>query len=106
LVCICVKWGAHPVNRNDCSTAEYAFIQTVAMDLILDDHTRWDVCPVGWVCGCKANILTTEVLVVASKAHGVFGPIEWLPQVVSNRPRANRRWWFQLNRVNFGMHDE
>ncbi len=49
LICIGIKWGAHAIHRDDCSAAKNTLIQTVAMNVILDDDTRWNGRPVRWV---------------------------------------------------------
>ncbi len=100
LICIGIKLGAHSIHRDDCSTAEDTFVHTVAMDVILDNDTRWNVRPVGWVRSREPYILTTEVLIVSCEADGVSRPVERLPQVLANRLWANGRRWLQLNRVN------
>ncbi len=58
--------------------------------------------PSGGSEAVNRKILTAEVLVVVSKADGVFRPVEWFPQVLSNGLRGNGRWLFQLDRVNLG----
>ena len=95
LVCICVEW-----HENNRSTTEYALVRTVPMNVVLDDDAMWNRRLVGWVCGRESHILMTEVVVLASKAHRMVRPVERLPQVVANRPRANRRRGFQLKRVH------
>jgi hypothetical protein len=98
LVCIRVEWRAHPVDQNNRSTTEYALVQTVPMNVVLDDNAMWNGHLVRWVCGRESHILTTEVVVIASKAHRMVRPVERFPQVVANRPRSNRRRGFQLER--------
>ncbi len=70
------------------------------MNVVLDNKAMWNGRLVGLVCGRESHILTTEVVVVVSEAHRMVRPVERFPQVVTNRPRANRRWGFQLKRVH------
>ncbi len=70
------------------------------MNVVLDDNAMWNGRLIGWVGGRESHILMTEVIIIASEAHRMVRPVEWFPQVVTNRPRVNRWRGFQLKRVH------
>ncbi len=72
------------------------------MNVILDDDASWSGRPDRWVGGREPYILTTEVLVSASEADGVFRPVEWFSQVLSNGPREDGGGLLELDRVDCG----
>ena len=95
-----IEGGAHAIDPNDRRATEDAFVHAVAMNVILHEYAGWNGRPVGWVGGREPHILTAKVVVVASEADGMFRPIEWFPQVLSDWLRGNGRWLFELDGVN------
>ena len=95
-----IKWGAHAIDPNDRRAAENALVHAVAMNVILHEYAGWNGRPVGWVGSREPHVLTAEVVVVASEADGMFRPIEWFPQVLSDWLRGDGWWLFELDGVN------